>query len=239
MYDSISGEGPTDERHEDPSLVGETQTDDQTSASGSSSAANEARIVNEPKTPNENKGKPRVKQKCWRPTGKNLRKSDLEFCREHTRFPDDSIALWFRSFRSECPNGRLTRSHLLELFKKVFPGGNGETFCRYIFRIFDTDGNNFLDFKEFLMALDIANCTDEKEKLEWAFRMYDVDGSGSINLEEMINIIKTLDDLEGRKPGDLITDEVQYWIVPDQGCRASCITDRADVYGIVYFVHFQ
>ena len=27
----------------------------------------------------------------------------------------------------------------------------------HIFRIFDSDGNDFLDFKEFLMAIDIAN----------------------------------------------------------------------------------
>ena len=27
----------------------------------------------------------------------------------------------------------------------------------HIFRIFDGDGNNFLDFKEFLMAIDVAN----------------------------------------------------------------------------------
>ena len=27
----------------------------------------------------------------------------------------------------------------------------------HVFRIFDSDGNDFLDFKEFLMAIDIAN----------------------------------------------------------------------------------
>ena len=27
----------------------------------------------------------------------------------------------------------------------------------HIFRIFDSDGNDFLDFKEFLMAIDVAN----------------------------------------------------------------------------------
>ena len=25
-------------------------------------------------------------------------------------------------------------------------------------RVFDTDGNDYLDFKEFLMAMDISNC---------------------------------------------------------------------------------
>ena len=57
-----------------------------------------------------------------------------------------------------------------ELFTKIFPSGNAESFCDHIFRIFDSDGNNFLDFKEFLMVLDIAQCTDERQKLEWSFR---------------------------------------------------------------------
>ena len=68
--------------------------------------------------------------------------------------------------------------HFPGLFSKIFPTGNAESFCNHIFRLFDSDGNNFLDFKEFLMALDIAQCTDERQKLEWSFRyldnMYDI-----------------------------------------------------------------
>ena len=44
-------------------------------------------------------------------------------------------------FRSECPNGKLSRSHLLQLFSKVFPQGNAESFCEHIFRF---DYANFL-----------------------------------------------------------------------------------------------
>ena len=28
--------------------------------------------------------------------------------------------------------------------------------------VFDTDGNDYLDFKEFLMAMDISNCQTSK-----------------------------------------------------------------------------
>ena len=31
------------------------------------------------------------------------------------------------------------------------------------FDLFDTDGNDFLDFKEFLMAMDISNCQTSRE----------------------------------------------------------------------------
>ena len=65
-------------------------------------------------------------------------------------------------------------------------------------RVFDTDGNDYLDFKEFLMAMDISNCQTSKvyfaqlfksspstffqaeSKLSWAFKLYDVDNDGFI-----------------------------------------------------------
>ena len=121
------------------------------------------------------------------PTGKALSEKDLQFCLRKTKFNRKTILFWFKSFRKECPSGKLSREHLygigkdsktilvfsliLELFTKIFPCGNAETFCDHIFRLFDSDGNNFLDFKEFLMALDIAQCTDERQKLEWSFRL--------------------------------------------------------------------
>ena len=35
--------------------------------------------------------------------------------------------------------------------------GNSSKITGHIFRIFDSDGNDFLDYKEFLMAIDVAN----------------------------------------------------------------------------------
>jgi len=162
------------------------------------------------------------------PTGEKLSDRDLQFCLRKTRFSKKTILFWFKSFRTECPNGKLSRTHLYELFTKIFPSGNAESFCDHIFRIFDSDGNNFLDFKEFLMALDIAQCTDERQKLEWSFRMWDVDDSGSINVTEMTNIIATMDDVEGEeqepKPGQLFSRL-------SARMRAKEIFDKLDVDG--------
>lgn len=59
--------------------------------------------------------------------------------------------------------------------RKTFQSkGDGEKFSFHIMRIFDSDGNGFLDFKEFIMAIDIASCQTEESKLAWAFKLYDL-----------------------------------------------------------------
>ena len=97
----------------------------------------------------------------------------------------------------------MSRDHLTLLFKKVFPTGDSEQFCNHIFRVFDDDGSKTLEFKEFLMALAVTQCTAERDKLQWAFRLYDIDASGTINVQEMQSIIETLDQIEGRNMGCL------------------------------------
>ena len=47
----------------------------------------------------------------------------------------------------------------------------------------------------------------DEEKLKWAFRLYDLDNNGEIDIEEMTNIIETLDCIEGVQAGVVRYDE--------------------------------
>ena len=49
------------------------------------------------------------------------------------------------------------------MVRQLYPAGEADTFVRHIMRVFDTDGNDFLDFKEFLMAMDISNCQTSRD----------------------------------------------------------------------------
>ena len=48
--------------------------------------------------------------------------------------------------------------------------GNAEDFCSHVFRTFDSDNNGFIDFKEFLLAIDVTSAGSPEQKLNWAFR---------------------------------------------------------------------
>ena len=106
-------------------------------------------------------------------TGKYLNLQDFQFCLNHTHFKESEILNWFKGFRQECPTGHLAKAHLSSLFKKAFNDENGEVFSNHIFRIFDKDGNGFLDFKEFLMAIDVTTCTTLTDRMTWAFRLFE------------------------------------------------------------------
>ena len=49
--------------------------------------------------------------------------------------------------------------------------GNAEEFCSHVFRTFDSDNNGFIDFKEFLLAIDVTSAGSPEQKLNWAFRL--------------------------------------------------------------------
>lgn len=90
----------------------------------------------------------------------------------------------------DCPSGQLSKKKFIEVYSGFFPDGNAEEFCTHVFRTFDKDNSGRIDFKEFLLAINITSGGDPEEKLEWAYQMYDIDGNGTIERTEMVEIIR-------------------------------------------------
>ncbi|XP_063235956.1 neuronal calcium sensor 2 isoform X4 [Bacillus rossius redtenbacheri] len=126
-----------------------------------------------------------------------LSKEDMDFLKSHTRYDEASIKEWYKGFKQDCPNGRLTPAKFVDMYKTFFPNGNAEEFCDHVFRTFDMDKNGYIDFKEFLLAIDVTSSGTPEEKLKWAFRMYDVDGNGVIDIQEMTKIVQAIYDMLG------------------------------------------
>merc|ERR1711962_676596 len=153
--------------------------------------------------------------------GDRLTKEDLEFLRTHTRYDEGTITEWYRGFKQDCPDGRLTPAAFVKIYSKCFPSGNAGEFTDHVFRTFDSDKNGFIDFKEFLLAIDVTSSGSPEEKLNWAFSMYDMDGNGFIDLPEMTKIVRSIYRMTGsRGQGD------QYE-TPEN--RAATIFARMDI----------
>ncbi|VDK36125.1 unnamed protein product [Taenia asiatica] len=121
---------------------------------------------------------------------KKLPKEDLDFLMSNTHFTKKQIKQWYNGFIRDCPSGQLSKKKFIEVYSGFFPDGNAEEFCTHVFRTFDKDNSGKIDFKEFLLAINITSGGRPKEKLEWAYQMYDIDGNGTIERSEMVEIIK-------------------------------------------------
>lgn len=138
---------------------------------------------------------------------RKLSKEDLAFLIENTTFNKQQIKQWYKGFMRDCPKGQLTREKFLEVYASFFPEGNAEKFCEHVFRTFDSDHSGKIDFKEFLLAINITSAGKPEQKLDWAFHMYDVNGDGTIEPKEMTEIITAIYSMVGAGMTSSNTDD--------------------------------
>merc|ERR1712158_155834 len=154
-----------------------------------------------------------------------LSKEDIDFLTYHTKYTEDTIQEWYKGFKQDCPDGHLTKDNFMKIYSKCFPGGCVSEFCDHVFRTFDSDKNGFIDFKEFLLAIDVTSSGTPEQKLNWAFRMYDVDGNGWIDLLEMTKMVRSIYQVISargeRVPGEMPGETVET--------RAESIFKRMDL----------
>ena len=122
---------------------------------------------------------------------------DIEFLTKNTTYSDQEIRQWYRGFQSDCPDGKLSKDKLIDIYRGFFKGGKPEKFCEQVYRTFDADGNGWVDFKELLVAIAITTGTKARQKLDWVFKMYDINNDGVIKLEELTKIISALHEMLG------------------------------------------
>uniref|UniRef100_A0A3B1JTZ6 EF-hand domain-containing protein n=1 Tax=Astyanax mexicanus TaxID=7994 RepID=A0A3B1JTZ6_ASTMX len=97
----------------------------------------------------------------------------------------------YKKFADECPSGKL---HLHE-FKRIFGITSDSTaeesaYMDNLFRSFDTNNDNTIDFMEYVAALHLVLRGRLEDKLRWSFKVYDRDGNGRLDKHEVKQLIK-------------------------------------------------
>ncbi|KAL4676608.1 hypothetical protein H8959_010753 [Pygathrix nigripes] len=102
---------------------------------------------------------------------------------------------WYKKFVMECPSGTL----FMHEFKRFFKVTDDEEASQYVegmFRAFDKNGDNTIDFLEYVAALNLVLRGTLEHKLKWTFKIYDKDGNGCIDRLELLNIVEVSFDLD-------------------------------------------
>ena len=119
--------------------------------------------------------------------GVSLSPEDSDFLRKHTKYSEEDIKVWFRSFKKDCPSGILEKKKVNEIYEeKIVPNTDCKYLVDQLFRTLDDDNNGGIDFKvwtglavsssdinvvqEFMLAVNMAVSGSKEEKLSWMFK---------------------------------------------------------------------
>uniref|UniRef100_A0A3Q3MDA2 Guanylyl cyclase-activating protein 2 n=1 Tax=Mastacembelus armatus TaxID=205130 RepID=A0A3Q3MDA2_9TELE len=109
----------------------------------------------------------------------------------------------YKKFVMECPSGLL----FLHEFKRFFgvdATGEASDYAENMFRAFDKNGDNTIDFLEFVATLNLVFRGDLEHKLRWSFKVYDKDSNGYVDKNELRSIID-VSQIHYLYPNDLYT----------------------------------
>ena len=63
------------------------------------------------------------------------------------------IFLRYKKFQSEHPGGKIKKDEFKEIYRQNYPNSSkAQLYVEQVFKTIDTDNNNFIDFKEFMIA---------------------------------------------------------------------------------------
>ncbi|XP_058485754.1 guanylyl cyclase-activating protein 2-like [Solea solea] len=95
-------------------------------------------------------------------------------------------------FMKECPSGALHLHELRRIFGVSSTSAEESLYIETVFRTFDTNQDNALDFLEYVAALHLIFRGNLEDRLKWSFKMYDKDGNGKLDKQEVKRLIRIL-----------------------------------------------
>ena len=105
----------------------------------------------------------------------------LDYIAQHTSVSREDVSSRFDAFIKHHPDGKINRKEFRSMITTCYPDmTNCKKLEKHIFRMYDTDGDGTIDFREFMVLLYIMSSGTPEENLGQIFRIFDKNNDGSI-----------------------------------------------------------
>merc|ERR1711935_394711 len=101
----------------------------------------------------------------------------------------------FNEWLKMHPNGRMTKKDFKEMISTALPTFSQEDFKKMeknLFRIYDTNNDGYIDFREFMVVFSVLTGGESEVVLRKIFRIFDVNGDGWISKKEVLQLVKDM-----------------------------------------------
>ncbi|XP_069612540.1 guanylyl cyclase-activating protein 3 [Ranitomeya imitator] len=106
---------------------------------------------------------------------------------------------WYGKFMRECPSGQLSLHEFKGLLGLQGMNPEANRYIEQVFSTFDMNKDGFIDFLEFIAAINLVIRGKIDQKLKWYFKLYDADGNGSVDRKELLSILTAVQSINGHQ----------------------------------------
>ncbi|XP_044298289.1 guanylyl cyclase-activating protein 3 [Varanus komodoensis] len=106
---------------------------------------------------------------------------------------------WYTKFMKECPSGQLSLHEFKALLGLHGLNPQANHYVDQVFNTFDLNKDGFIDFLEFIAAINLVIRGKIDQKLKWYFKLYDADGNGTIDKRELVSIFSAIQAINGNQ----------------------------------------
>ena len=121
-----------------------------------------------------------------------LSQEDLDYIADHTAIARDEIDQHYDNFLSKHPDGKITRRGFANMMQACFPSRDTTQLESHIFRMYDSNGDGYVDFREFMIVLYVMSNGTQEENLKQIFQVFDINNDGTVSQKELERVVKDL-----------------------------------------------
>merc|ERR1712236_64297 len=122
----------------------------------------------------------------------SLSEEDIEFLETRTTINKAQIDAQYKIFLTKHPTDKYPKKSFRSMMAECYPNVDTHKLSKHIWRMYDTNLDGCIDFREFMMVLYVMSNGSPEENLQQIFRVFDIDNNGKIELVEMKRIVKDL-----------------------------------------------
>merc|ERR1712051_1143388 len=120
-----------------------------------------------------------------------LTEEDINFIAKNTAMDKTQVENQYQIFLKKHPDGRISRKSFHTMMADCYPGADTEKLERHIFRMYDSNKDGHIDFREFMIVLYIMSNGSPEENLKQIFRVFDINNETNADKASQEVLVKT------------------------------------------------
>jgi len=141
--------------------------------------------------------------------GKNvLLEDDIQFLVKYTDLKEEQVKEHYEKFIANHPKGKMDKKSFTDMMNLCYPEADKENIQKHIFRMYDSNLDGVIDFREFMLVVYIMSRGTPEENLKQIFKLLDINSDGSVSIGEFKRVIRDMFLLTNEKEVDSSIQEL-------------------------------